>query len=156
MVNQRIGLGLLAVLLFGALMGRAQPVDSDAALNWLLVVQGAVTSVTDAEMTLTVPHAAIAFTDRPARQVRLIDLAAFAADAWAEGSELHAAPPNASVVDETKGRLAVIIITGMSYAGGALTIQFKELAGRPPSTGDRIAITIDAFPTPVNGQITDS
>jgi hypothetical protein len=146
--------GFLAVA-FAAQLATAQSPDDGHVIDWLIVVQGEVTNVADGAMSLAVPPSAVAFSDRPDRLVGLVDLGRFLALAWADDGDLGENPPNASLVDETDGEIAVIEISGMALAEGTLEIAYSLLDGNAPSAGDRIAVTIDAFPTTVNGQITD-
>jgi len=133
-----------------------QAQESDAEVNWLMVVQGRVTDVAGEQMVLGVRPSAIVFSDRPERLVGMLDLAGFTASAWGEDGALKSDPPNASVINETDGSIAIIVVSDMSYADGVLTITFELLSGDAPSVGDELGITIDAFPTAVNSQITDA
>jgi hypothetical protein len=125
------------------------------APDWLVVVQGEVEAVNPGTMTLAVPPTALTFTDRPQRLVRFVDLERFLTAAWSEGGDLARDPPNASLVNEADNEVNVIEITGMKVDGGLLSVSYSLLEGEAPEAGDRIALTIDAFPTQVNGQITD-
>lgn len=128
--------------------------EETAPIEWLVVLQGEVTDAAPTRMSVAASPTAIAFADRPSHLVRIIDLGRFLAIPWAD-EEPAADPPNASVVDETAGDLAVIEINGMTLVDGLLTVDFALLEGRIPASGDRIAVTIDAFPTSVNSQMTD-
>ncbi len=132
----------------------AQAADT-AAASWLFVLQGEVTAVADGTLTMSVPHSVVAFTDRPERQTQLMNVAAFVDVAWAEDADFRSNPPNASLIDEANRQIDVVEIQGMTLDGDVLTVTYRELNGGTPAVGDFVALTIDAFPTSVNGQITD-
>jgi hypothetical protein len=125
------------------------------AVDWLVVVQGEVEAVNSGTMTLAVPPTALTFADRPQRLVRFVDLERFLAAAWSEGGDLSRDPPNASLVNEADNEVNVIEIAGMKVDGGLLSVSYSLLEGQAPQPGDRIALTIDALPIIINGQITD-
>jgi len=153
MIGRRAWFGFVAISVASLLAGCGQS-PADGEIAWLLVVQGEVTEVREGEIVLAVPTTAIAFSDRPDREVRLLDLADFVAAAWADDGGFRADPPNASLVDETDGEIAVVEILGMSISGSSLTVAFEIIEGIGPTAGDRIVFTIDAVST-VNPQITD-
>ncbi len=144
---------LVAMVVFAS-SATAQEGDTD--LEWLMVIQGEVTTVDDGALTMAVPPTAIVFTDRPARQAAVIGLSAFIESAWAGDGTFRTDPPNAALVDETNSTIAIIVITDMQFADGMLTLSVTILEGSLLSSGQTIALTIDAIPTPVNGQITDA
>lgn len=150
---------LLATLAFVAVFAFATSAaaqEDDAELQWLMVIQGEVLEVGDGALTLAVPTTAIVFTDRPARQVRLINLAAFVEIAWAEDGTFRIDPPNAALLDETSNTIAIITVSDMRLADKGLILNVTVLEGSLPAPGATVAITVDAFPTDVNSQITDS
>ena len=143
---------LFAAVILAVTPASAQEEDKT---EWLITIQGDVSEVHDGGLTMAVPANGIAFTDRPERRVAFVDLAAFVATAWAEDGPLRADPPNASLIDESSNAVAVVTITTMGYADGMLTVELTLLEGALPAVGDTIALTIDAYPTAVNDQITD-
>lgn len=150
----RLAAAAAGLLLATALTVQAQ--EPGAEINWLMVVQGRVAAVDGDRMVLEARPSAIVFSDRPERLVGMLDLGSFAASAWGEAGVLSGDPPNASVINETAGAITIIVVSDMAYAEGSLTISFELLSGAAPSAGDELGITIDAFPTAVNSQITDS
>ncbi len=149
-------LSRLAALMVVLVLGASPAANAqDPSVEWLMVVQGTVAEVSADELTLTVPSSAIVFSDRPERLVRLINLGDFVSGAWGPSGDLRADPPNASLVNESEGNLAVVEITEATVVDGLLALHLSVLEGTLPGTGAEIAITIDAFPTSVNDQITD-
>jgi hypothetical protein len=110
--------------------------------DWLFVLQGQLTEVSDTTLSLRPDPQVVAFTDRPRRLARLSDAATLAL-AWGEGEPAKADPPNASLVNEADGELGVIEITDLS--GEGVTVTFRRLEGTLPAVGDRIALTIDGL-----------
>lgn len=141
-------LAALSLLVAAAVApGRAQaPVGEP---TWLVIAQGRVVEAGPQTLVIEAAPRGIAFTDRPAREVRLLDLAAFVAAAWGEGGDFRADPPNASLLTDA-GAIAVIEITAAAFDAGRLTLTVTFLEGAPPPVGDHVGITIDAFPTAVN------
>lgn len=134
----------------------AQAQEPSSEIEWLMVVQGDVVEIDGDRMVIETRPSAVVFSDRPERLVRLINLASFAAFGWGEDGGLVSDPPNASVVNESDGEIAIIVVRDATYADGALTFAFDILSGAAPEVGAAIGVTIDAMPTSVNGQITDA
>ncbi len=149
--------GLLAVLGLAALVATAPARSQNAAapVEWLMALQGDVVEFRPGVMILRVPPKAIVFSDRPGRLVKMIDLRAFTGMAWGEGGPLVLDPPNASIITDS-GRIAIVEITAAIYDNDMLYLTMTLLDGGVPNVGDHVGITIDAFPTAVNGQITDA
>lgn len=145
-----------AMALFWLAAASANAQEPEPAVEWLMVVQGQIAETSTGELRLNAAPSAIVFSDRPERRVGLVDLADFSAAAWAEGGTFATDPPNASLIDEASGAISIITITDMAYEAGVLTLGIMVLAGTIPEVEAHIALTIDAFPTSVNGQITDS
>jgi hypothetical protein len=135
------------IIAFAAMLAAPRPtVAQDVPphdAGWLFVVQGTVTAIDGTEMALAPDRNVVAFTERPARQAQLLVLADFVASAWGEGGDFRRDPPNASLVDENKGRIGVITMTDATFRGGTLRLEFVGINGALPETGDRIALTID-------------
>lgn len=110
---------------------------------WLVVIQGEVTETAPGRITLAVPSTALAFTDRPMREVRFVDLATLVAAAWGEGGLFRIDPPNAALVDETAGEIAILTIGNAVLSDGLLVLDVLILEGATAAIGDRVAITID-------------
>lgn len=145
---------LIAVvaLVMGAVVVRAQ----DADPTWLAVVQGELTAATDGTLTISADAHAVVFTDRPARIARLVTIEHLVDIGWGTEGAFAGDPPNASLIDAGSGDIAIIEMTGVTLTDGTLTITYTLLEGTIPAAGGNVALTIDAFPTAVNGQITDS
>ena len=137
----RVGLVLAAMLVVPVLPAAQDAPSEDAA--WLFVVQGTVTAIDSAAMELAADRNAVAFTNRPARQARLLVLADFIASTWSEGGDFRRDPPNASLIDETTGQIGVITMIDAVLADGRLGFRFVPIEGTLPEVGDRIALTID-------------
>jgi len=116
--------------------------ESDEAASWLVVMKGEVIAITDGQ-TIAADPKAVAFTDRPGRTARFVDVPAFVATGWAVDGNLQQEAPNASLVDATKGTIGVITIDAAAWNDGTLVITFATLEGNLPVTGDTIALTID-------------
>lgn len=152
MSARRLAVALSLVI---ATLGPPAAAQSPAEPQWLLVTQGIVAELRPGTIILDAPPGAIVFADRPDRDVAMIDLRGFVAAAWGEAGELRLDPPNASIITDT-GHIAIIEITDAIYDNGQLTLWVTLLEGEVPDAGDHIGITIDAFPTAVNDQITDA
>lgn len=149
--------GLLAILGLAALVATvpARSQNATAPIEWLMALQGDVLEFRPGVMILAVAPKAIVFSDRPERVVKMIDLRAFTGMAWGEGGPLRLDPPNASIITDS-GRIAIVEITDAIYDNNQLYLTMTLLDGGVPSVGDHVGVTIDAFPTAVNGQITDA
>jgi len=112
--------------------------------DWLFVLQGKVTEISDTAMSLRPDSQVVAFTDRPKRLARLIDVPTLAL-AWADGGPAKAAPPNASLVNEVDGEIGVIEIGNLAGDAAVVTVAFRRLEGSVPAVGDRVALTIDGL-----------
>lgn len=137
----RVGV-VLAALLAVPLAPAAQDAPGEDPA-WLLVVQGTVTAVGAATMELAADRNVVAFTERPARQARLMILADLVASTWGEGSDFRNDPPNASLIDETTGQIGIITMIDATLVDGTLGFRFVALEGALPNVGDRVALTID-------------
>lgn len=149
--------GLLAILGIAAVVATApaRSQNAPAPIEWLMALQGDVVEFRPGMMILRVPPKAIVFSDRPERMVKMIDLRGFTGNAWGEGGPLIQDPPNASIITDS-GRIAIVEITDALYDNDMLYLTMTLLDGGVPNVGDHVGITIDAFPTPVNNQITDA
>ena len=85
-----------------ALTAGAGPLRAQAPSDpqWLMVAQGQVTELRPGTLIVASPRKAIAFSDRPERLVKMLDLRSFTAAAWGEGGTLRTDPPNASIITE--------------------------------------------------------
>lgn len=145
-------IAIVAVVLGAVTVAQAQ----DAEETWLAVVQGELTAATDGTLTISADAHAVVFTDRPARIARLVTIEHLVDIGWGTEGAFAGDPPNASLIDAGSGDIAIIEMTGVTLTDGTLTITYTLLEGTIPAAGGNVALTIDAFPTAVNGQITDS
>ncbi len=135
--------GILAILATAFISSAVAQQNEAGSPSWLIVVQGDVAGVGSGTIALAAAQRAIAFSDRPDRFVRIIDLETFVATAWDEGGDFRIDPPNASLIDEANDTIGVIEIEAASFDGAALTMSFTLLEGALPAPGDHIALTID-------------
>lgn len=119
----------------------AQPQDEP---TWLLVVSGTVTDTSAGQLALATSLRGVAFTDRPERTLRFIDIPWLVAAYWSAGGEFRANPPNASLIDENSRGIAVVEITDAAWTSGALHLDVALLEGDIPAAGDFVALTIDS------------
>ena len=138
---QAIGLIILGLAVASPSAGQDAGAEDP---SWLLVIQGEVVAIAEGEMAVVTSPRMLGFTDRPDRQVRFFDLPAFVAGAWAEDGDFRLDPPNAAVVDETGGTIAIVVIVDAEWLDGVLHMKVDNLEGTRPAVGDYIAITIDA------------
>ncbi|WP_162932960.1 hypothetical protein [Roseovarius sp. EL26] len=122
-------------------MPMAAQADEDA--KWLIIIHGTVNAATAEGFTLETGPTGIAFTDRPARKVQIIDIARAVGNGWAEDGEFRADPPNASLINESTDTISVIAIVDAAWQEGAVQMSTTNLEGEPPNVGDTVAITID-------------
>ncbi|SLN24223.1 hypothetical protein ROA7450_00982 [Roseovarius albus] len=111
--------------------------------SWLIILHGTVSAATTEGFTLETGPTGIAFTDRPAREVQIVDIARAVDNGWAENGDFRTDPPNASLINENTESISVVEIVDANWNKGALQLRTKNLEGTPPSIGDSIAITID-------------
>jgi|GEM_PF-1214153 len=98
------------------------------------------------------------FSERPARVVGEMLNSEFLTY-WMQGGgdSFEADPPNAALVISESGETIVLELVGLPEAvGNQLSYTVRILEGSASAEFDTAALFIDAFPTPVNGQITDS
>ncbi|MEZ4554123.1 MAG: hypothetical protein R3B59_09475 [Dehalococcoidia bacterium] len=150
----RIRAGLAVAFTTFALAACGSGDSDEAEAGWLLVLQGTVAAVGDGTLSLATGSELLAFTDRPQRLVEYWSVETLI-DAWDEGGDFAASPPNAVIVDETDEQTTVVEILDASLDADTITFTYATLEGAPPALGDTIAVTIDAAPTSVNGQVTD-
>jgi hypothetical protein len=103
----RFGLLALSCVLLIAALGVGRAGAQEAPRQWLFVLQGTLTSISDTTMSLRPDPRIVAFTDRPNRIARVIGLAALVADFSEGGGDgFRNDPPNASLVSEADGKSA--------------------------------------------------
>jgi hypothetical protein len=151
-----VGAALAAVITLPAAIVPATAQEAASATSeaeTLLVLQGSVASVTsDGDgMTITAPPVALLVTERPHRVVQPVVLQTYATQMWSADGPFQQIPANAVLVDETGAEIAIIVIYSLSYDGTTIAMTFGVLTGTAPPVGALIALTIDAFPCPVNG-----
>lgn len=156
-----LGLAVLPALLALAAAGpaRAGHVYDGSREARLLFVQTAASATFDGRsLTLAGVPATVYFSDRPHRLYGQVDNPAFARFFRQTVQERFAGdPPNAALtLLEEGGRTVVVeLVEGPEVKGDSLVYGIKPLSGAPPGRTGACGLFIDAFPTPVNGQITD-
>ena len=145
-----IVLVVFAVILLMPAIGRAQSVEGERQ-TWLVALQGEVTAASTDKIEVAAGSHGIAFTDRPERKVALVNLADFVKTLWGKDGEFVADPPNASLVDESKGLIAIVEITNADWREGTLRLEIAHLDGSLPAAGDYVAFTIDAYAGQTHG-----
>jgi hypothetical protein len=109
-----------------------------------VVVQGGVSGVSAERLELAVNEHALVFTDRPVRSVRHVGTERYLTAAWGPAGFFLADPPNASLVG-AKGTVAIVEVTAASWSEGSVTFELALLEGDLPTSGDRVALTIDGI-----------
>ena len=169
-----VAISLLIVLLLTATWSPLR-VNTTPSENYLLVTtadSGSFTSADDAyELVLQgVPEYVVYFSDRPERDAGTVSTAALAS----QFSTVESDPPNAAIVVSESGVTVTVVVTltSLAYDAEAGTLSasatildivpegLNSIAGAPadelPTSFGTAEIFIDAYPTPVNGAITDS
>ncbi len=123
----------------------AQEVSPSDNPTWLSIISGTVQTSDTGEIALVFDPVAIIFTDRPAREVSLVNTSDIVDLGWGPAGDFISDPPNASLVNMTTGTIGVVELTHGEIGEGIVTFTYAELEGAPPSVGDRITITIDGF-----------
>lgn len=143
---KRIHFGILSAVAFGlltALPSVAQEA-ADPDLEWMIIFQGEVREVSDGRIVLAANPHGIAFTDRPDRLVALVETGELVDSAWGEDGDFRADPPNASLINQTRESIGVVIITDAKWSDGILELAVSILDGELPATDDHIALTVDS------------
>ena len=102
---------------------------------------------------------AVFFAERPGRKSGSLELDDFRT-IW-EGEMMQKAlnydPPNAllSITENGQTSVSVVEILEGEFVGNNVTFQVAVLEGVIPETFGSNSLVIDAFPTPVNSQVTD-
>jgi hypothetical protein len=135
-----IGLAMLTLVLASPAASQ-DPGSEEPA--WLIVFQGDTTAISAEQMTIAAGPWGMAFTDRPGRQVRIVNLSTLVANAWGEDGTFRRNPPNAALIDETGSTIGIIEIGEAAWQDGVMTVSFSSLEGALPAVGDHIALVID-------------
>lgn len=126
-------------------------VDSDA--QWLAVIHGRMVSVDDNQIVVDAYPNIIAFTDRPQRDVALVDLEDFVEAAWGDDGFFADDPPNAAlasaIVDDLDTKIIEMVDVVLDRT--LMTISMIPLEGDMPVVGDQIVMFIDGFPAVISG-----
>jgi hypothetical protein len=147
------------LLLLGSQAARADHVYDAGREARLLFVQTASSAAFDGRtLTLAGVAATVYFSDRPRRLYGHVANEAFGRYFRKTVAERFAGdPPNAALalMGEDGATVVLELVGGPEVRGGRVAWRIKALSGRPPQTAGPCSLFIDAFPTPVNGQITD-
>ncbi len=151
----------IAIIVAATFCGAA-PAYADESLpqaSWLFIQEAQSATYTDDTLVLSgVAPDLVAFTDRPHRIATRIGLPEFAGF-WAAGAESFGEDrPNAGITLETPNgpKTAVIELDVPRVEGETLVYGVTVIGGVLPPAGTQVSLFIDAFPTAVNSQITDS
>ena len=125
----------------------AQEVNASDA-QWLAVIHGQMVEVADGSIVVDANPNIIAFTDRPQRDVSLVDLEDFVAAAWGEDGFFVDDPPNAAVASAVRDDLdtKIIEMTDVALDNTRMTISMVPLEGDMPRAGDQIILFVDDIP----------
>lgn len=137
----------LAVSAFIAGAALAQE-DGTSDAQWLAVIHGQMIEVADGSIVVDANPNIIAFTDRPQRDVSLVDLEDFVAAAWGEDGFFVDDPPNAAVASAVRDDLdtKIIEMTDVALDNTRMTIHMVPLEGDMPGAGDQIILFVDEIP----------
>ena len=133
---------LVGLLPSGVVLGQEDPA---ADAQWLAVIHGQMIEVDDQRIVVDAYPNIIAFTDRPLRDVALVDLEDFVEAAWGEGGFFVDDPPNAAVASAVRDDLdtKIIEMTDVALAETRMTISMVPLEGDMPASGDQVILFID-------------
>jgi hypothetical protein len=123
--------------------------DAKTDAQWLAVIHGRMVAVADDQIVVDAYPNIIAFTDRPQRDVTLVDLEDFVEAAWGEDGFFINDPPNAAVASAIRDDLdtKIIEMTAVDLDETRMTISLIPLEGDMPEAGDQIVLFVDGFPT---------
>jgi hypothetical protein len=138
----------IAIALTMPLCDRAQAQEST---RWLFVVHGEVTRSTTADLALATGQRGIAFSDRPERIVRFVNIPALVEAAWSESGDFRANPPNASLVNESRDSVTIVTIADAAWREDRLHLSLNAIEGDMPAPGEPVALTIDESNVGYNG-----
>jgi len=120
--------------------------DQSSDAQWLAVIHGRMEAVADGQIVIDAFPNIIAFTDRPQRDVALVDLEDFVEAAWGEDGFFVDDPPNAALASAIRDDLdtAIIEMTDVSLDQTLMTVSLISLGGDMPDEGDQIVLFVDA------------
>ena len=108
--------------------------DAKTDAQWLAVIHGRMVAVADDQIVVDAYPNIIAFTDRPQRDVTLVDLEDFVEAAVAS-----------AIRDDLDTK--IIEMTAVDLDETRMTISLIPLEGDMPEAGDQIVLFVDGFPT---------
>lgn len=119
--------------------------DDGSDAQWLAVIHGQMVEVSNESIVVDANPNIIAFTDRPQRDVSLVDLEDFVAAAWGEEGFFVDDPPNAAVASAVRDDLdtKIIEMTDVALDNTRMTISMVPLEGDMPGAGDQIILFVD-------------
>lgn len=132
-------------------------IDETKKPQFLFVVSAKSGAFEDGTLTLKDVPLVIYFSDRPDRIAGHTSLKKFVED-WHKGADsIKADPPNAtlSIFNKDGSKDAVVELSEVRLNEDLLTCKVRALEGNIPKSFGPSSLFIDAFPTAVNGQITD-
>jgi hypothetical protein len=131
---------------------------ADDSVDWLFLHTAERMRVEGDDLVLEgAPGFVQAFSDRPHRLAAALPVDGFIALWSPVPGGFGDVPPNAGLtwVDETGMHVTEVELLDLRRDGERLVYRFRPLR-TPPRDGAQVSVFIDAFPTAVNAQITDS
>ena len=129
---------------------------STAKMDWLFALSAERGTITESqgeyylEISAGDVAKAVAFTDRPYRQVKVITIDELAAE-WTNpgASSFEADPPNASLCSEGTP-IDIIEIQGTTFCNGRVTFRYKYLSSTQHGEGEikAVVLTVEGLERP--------
>ena len=152
-------IALAAITAITLSAGQADDIADRPPVTWLFIQNASAMQFDGETLTLTgLMPTVTAFSDRPDRLAVPIHAQDFVA-LWAAGADDFAHdPPNAglSVIVDGKLETAIVELNRPVLQGDTIHYDVTILEGPVPQRGEVASLFVDAFPTTVNGQITDA
>lgn len=128
-------------------------------VEWLYIETAERASFANGELVLeNVGYDVLAFSERPHRITREIDVFSFVS-LWQIGKDSFGADaPNAGITFSTDEgiRTAVVELLAPDFEDGTLKFSTRLLSGYIPENIEHVSLLVDSMPGVVNDQITDS
>lgn len=128
-------------------------------IEWLYIETAERASFSNGELVLeNVGYEVLAFSDRPHRIAREIDVFSFVS-LWRIGKDSFGADaPNAGITfSSSEGiRTAVVELSAPIFDDGVLKFSTRLLSGHIPENIENVSLLVDSISRIVNAQVTDS
>ena len=135
----------------------AHVIDSQTNPQFLYVLSAKTGSFDGDRLTLHNVPMVIYFSDRPNRIAGHMSLKMFVA-LWGQVPDsFKADPPNAtlSIFHENGNQDVIVELMEPQMKGDTITFRYKLLKGKTVTSFGASSVFVDAYPTPVNPQVTD-